>query len=200
MGASSGATHHLGAMQKPQAKSKSTATSKAFKPRRDAPLTALPCRLGASESLAARAALPSVFSQAPRRAPRLGTPFGGLRGLCPLVPHGVRDWRWTRHLKHPRFLSEASPFARALARLRRGCPSAVKRALGERGFAPHGTTDALGRLIPLGRDIVCGSPQSPLSGKRGATGWTPFAQRAGPQRHAPRWARKGGGAQHFSFF
>ena len=127
MGASSGATHHLGAMQKPQAKSKSTATTKAFKPRRDAPLTASPCRLGASESLAARAALPSVFSQAPRRAPRLGTPFGGASRAMPARPARSAGLALDAP---PQTSSVAtateSVCPRPRARRQRGCPSAER--------------------------------------------------------------------------
>ena len=71
----------------------SKAGSKAFTISRDMPLAALPRRLGSDGAFSPRGSLPPDCSLAPRRAPRLGTPFGGLRGLCPLVPHRVRDRR-----------------------------------------------------------------------------------------------------------
>jgi hypothetical protein len=46
----------------------------------------LPRPLGRDKVLAARAALPSCISPAPRRAPRLGTPFGGASRAMPARP------------------------------------------------------------------------------------------------------------------
>ena len=168
MGASSGASHHLAVMRKVPAKAKPKSTSKAFDSRRDAHFAALPRPQGRDKALAARAALPPGFSLAPRRAPRLGTPFGGLRGPCPLVPHGVRDWPWTGHLKHPRFLSEASPFARALGRGSEEGAQARRSCARGAGLCPPLENRTLGgATLPWGK-VFRRLPPIPASGESGS--------------------------------
>ncbi len=200
-GASLGATLHLVAKRKTTSSAKSKTTSKAFKPKQDAPFAAMPRPLGRDKVLAARAALLLWFSPAPRRAPRLGTPFGGASRAVPARP-ALRAGSPLDAAPQPSSDRKAIRVRLPApgTRLRRGCPSAVKRALGERGFAPRSKIGSLATLYRLGPVFFGGSPRSFPEGGEGATGCTPSARPAGPQRHAPRWARKGVAAQEFSFF
>lgn len=165
MGASSGASHHLAVMRKVTAKAK----SEAFKSRQDAHFAALPRPLGRDNALAARAALLPGFSPAPRRAPRLGTPFGGASRALPARPAR----RAGLALDGPPQTSSLpvgseSVCPRLRARLRRGCPSAEKRALGERGFAPRSKIAPLGALLCLGAKFFGGSSPIPASEESGS--------------------------------
>lgn len=200
MGASSGATHHLGAMQKPQAKSKSTATTQAFKPRRDAPLTALPCRLGASESLAARAALPSVFSQAPRRAPRLGTPSGGCASIARLsrTECGIRAGRATSNI--PGCFRNRVRLPATLVAAPEGVPKRGDSCARGAGRCPPRHDRRLGASYPAGAGYRLWLPPIPAFWKAGSYGLDALRPACrSPTARASMGAQRRWGATFFIF-
>lgn len=109
------------------------------------------CRLGADGGLPLGRHFSHLTHGVPGAFPAWAPPLGGLRGRSPLVPHGVRDWRWTRHLNHPRIAKRfESDCPRSRARLQRGCPG------GERwdaGLCPPLENRTLGRSIRAGARI-----------------------------------------------
>ena len=175
MGAAFGASHHHVAMQKASAKAESKSMSKAFDSRRDAPFAAMPRPLGRDKVLAARAALPSCISPAPRRAPRLGTPFGGASRAMPARPalgagSALDGPPQTSSLPGgsesvcPRFC--AAP---------KEVPTRGEACAWGAGLCPPRHDRRLGASYPAGAGYRLWRPPI-LPSWGGATGWTPFAQ------------------------
>ena len=194
IGASSGAPHHLAAMRKATATAKSKSNSKAFDSRQDAPFAAMPRPLGRDKALAARAALLPGISPAPRRASRLGTPFGGAsRAMpaCPAQSAGLALDGPPQTFSLP--VGSESVCPRLRARLRRGCPSAKVIRSGS-GALPPARKSGRGRPYPgWGRDFSAAPPNPPPE-----AGEELRAGRPAPGQPVPNGTRLVGRAKRWS--
>ena len=203
-GASSGASPCLPARQKTKAIPGSKATSKAFDPSRDAPFAAMPRPLGRDKVLAARAALPSGISSAPRRAPRLGTPSGGASRAVPARPARSAGSALNGPPQTSSLPVGSESVCPRFSAAPEGVPKRREACARGAGLCPPLENRPVGGPIPAGAGIFRRLP--PILARRAGEelrAGRPSPSVAGPQKHAPRWARQGAnpwGALRIAFF